>query len=68
MSIASLRLEAHRLGIDQPRSYTRPVLIRAIQQRLGEPVCFGGDERYDCPRTSCRWRGDCQRPIAEWLR
>jgi len=42
-------------------------VVRAIQQRLGHPLCFATDQRYDCDKQ-CEWREQCVGLIAAWQR
>ncbi|MEJ2688197.1 MAG: hypothetical protein P8124_13630 [Gammaproteobacteria bacterium] len=43
-------------------------LIRAIQARVGQVPCCGTEDKHDCDLAACRWRVECQKPIAIWLR
>ena len=68
MGLDELREKALRLGIELGWRTPKPVLIRAIQRREGDPPCFGSDHRYACPNACCPWRTDCLKPIAVWRR
>ncbi len=68
MELQQVREQASSLGIDYSVGASKSRLIRAIQQCLGQPACFAGDERLDCGERVCPWRGDCLKPIAEWRR
>jgi len=41
--------------------------IRDCQRHIGHEPCFRSDKRHSCA-TECRWRHQCRRIVAEWLR
>jgi len=69
METVEIEHRARHLGIVVPAGARKAAMIRAIQRRLGQPECFATDARLSCPANStCAWRADCLKPIAEWLR
>lgn len=68
MEVRELERRASELGLDYSIEAPKASVIRAIQRRRGQVVCFGNDERFSCASDDCEWRGDCLKPIAEWLR
>lgn len=68
MDIRELQVRADELGVDYSSHASKPMLVRAIQRRLGQPACFATDGRYTCTDYQCEWRADCLKPIAVWLR
>lgn len=61
-----LRL-ARDLDVDEKLyNADKRVLVRAIQQALGQEPCYQTDYRYHC-ETECKWV-DCKKLVASWLR
>ncbi|HKK13453.1 MAG TPA: hypothetical protein VKA14_02210 [Gammaproteobacteria bacterium] len=59
---------ARHLGLRCSMRDSKLSVIRAIQARVGHPPCCGTDDRLGCRAGACRWRHDCQKPIAIWRR
>lgn len=56
MKMSEVRIIARSQGIVPGRN-SRTELIRKIQEREGNEVCFGG--REECGRSECKWRSMC---------
>lgn len=69
MDIQSLRTEAHTFGVIHPEYiFSEQALVRSIQKVQGQTQCFQSDQRYFCKKKNCRWKCDCKKLIAEWMR
>ncbi len=60
MRLPVIEKKAQALNIKDTRRYTKPELIKMIQQTEGNTPCFGTPKRNsDCPQMACCWRPDC---------
>ncbi len=58
MNMQQIRYIASAKGINTSR-LSKMELIRALQNREGNPVCFATDAEGKCDRYDCMWRADC---------
>lgn len=58
MNVNEIKVIAKERGIVAGKM-KKGELIRAIQEKEGNPCCFATDQADRCGQTNCLWRGDC---------
>lgn len=59
MKVQQIREMAQSIGI-RPGRTKKSDLIRAIQRKEGNPVCFDSGSSTLCGQCSCLWLEDCK--------
>jgi len=60
MNMSEIKEVAKERGIKYAR-LNKTDLIRTIQQREGNPVCYNTGQESSCGQDQCLWRTDCQK-------
>lgn len=58
MRLSQIEEKARSLGVKNTWQHSRKALIREIQRREGNAVCFSTGRRA-CDQLNCCWRRDC---------
>lgn len=59
MKLDDVKKIAEQHGI-KPGKQRKADLIRAIQQREGNPPCYDTGQAEHCGQLTCCWRDDCE--------
>ena len=59
MKMNELRMIAKNRGIDTRIGRSKQDIIREIQLKEGNTVCFNRAENHSCSQEKCWWRQDC---------
>ncbi len=66
---ANLRQLAKSIGVEKPENiFQINELVRAIQKATQHRPCFQSEENKSCQNLDCKWRSECKKLIAEWMR
>lgn len=69
ITIANLHLLADALGIENAwHIQTEEELVLAIQKAGQRLTCFRSKKKDRCKKLDCRWRNECRKIIAVWMR
>lgn len=69
MSIIGLQQLAKSVGVENPESINLKIeLIQSIQNVTHHRPCFRTDPDRICHEKDCKWKAECHKLIAEWLR
>lgn len=60
MRLAAIDKKAKTLGLKDSWKYSKKELIKEIQRKEGNFVCFGSAVN-NCDQMACCWRDDCLR-------
>jgi hypothetical protein len=58
MRLSEIEQKARSIGIKDTWKFSRKELIREIQRKEGNPVCFSSNLSF-CDQFACSWREDC---------
>ena len=58
MRLLEVERKARSMGIKDTWKYSKPDLIKTIQNKEGYAQCFGTAGKY-CDQSNCAWRSDC---------
>jgi len=65
----NLRKLAKSIGVKKPENiFQISELVRAIQKATQHRPCFQSDQYKSCQEIDCKWRSECKKLIAEWMR
>jgi hypothetical protein len=69
MTIANLQQLAKAIGVENPEKLIQKTeLVRAIQYISQQRSCFQSEINRLCQDKDCKWRTECKKLIAEWMR
>jgi len=69
MTISGLQQLAKSVGVENPESINLKIeLIQSIQNVTQHRPCFRTDHDRVCHEEDCKWKAECHKLIAEWLR
>lgn len=61
MRLSAVEKIAKSKGIKNTWKFTKPELIKTIQETEGNTSCFASINRKNCAEINCCWRSDCLR-------
>lgn len=66
---ANLKQLAKAIGVENPEEITQLTeLVQAIQLQVKQRPCFRSDNFMLCQDKDCKWRTECQKLVAVWMR
>ncbi len=69
ITVANLQQLAKAIGVENPEYINQKTeLVRAIQYISQQRPCFQSEINRLCQDKDCKWRTDCKKLIAEWMR
>ncbi len=69
MTKANLQQLAKAVGVESPEVYgDKTRLVQAIQKANHRRSCFRSDSSIRCKKEDCKWKSECQKLIAVWMR
>ncbi len=69
LSKINLQQLAKSIGVKNPENISQiNEMVRAIQKATQKRPCFQSDQSESCQDIDCKWRNECKKLIAEWMR
>ncbi len=69
MTKANLQQLAKVIGVEIPEGISNKTeLMRTIQLQAKQRPCFRSDNYMSCEDKDCKWRTECKKLVAVWMR